>query len=91
MADETLSTRVTVIETTLGQITNNLAELTKAVRAIADQPRQLPWKEVGATVLVMFGIAAYIGNYLEAQHHKNVAVLEYRMLQAEAKINALKP
>lgn len=87
---EDMNTRLTVVETTLGQMQTGIADLTKAVRALADQPRALPFKEIAATVAVCLGIVAYVGGFMESQYRKNNAVLEYRICVLEKSPNCAK-
>lgn len=80
-------TRLVVVETQLAQMQAGINDLTKAVRALADQPRQPPFKEIAATVAVCLGIVAYVGGYLEGQFKKSTAVTEYRIEQLEKRLS----
>lgn len=92
VADEQndLDKRLVVVETTLTQMQAGISDLTKAVRSIADQPRAIPFKEIAGTVLVCFGIFAYVGGFIETQYRKNNAVLEYRVCVLEKNTSCVK-
>jgi hypothetical protein len=81
--------RVTVIETKLEGVMSGISDLTKVVRAMADQPRALPLKEVALTILACFGVFSYVGSFLEGQYAKNAAVDHYRIEQLEKRLHQL--
>lgn len=85
------SARVQVIETKLEHFAMAINELTKAVKEIAGRPQQIAWREIGATAVVFCGLVAYVGNYLENQYSKNIAVERYRIEQLEKKLGLLVP
>lgn len=96
--DSDTQTRVGVLEHSVRDLRNHvdsgfktihsgLAELTKAV---AGKSTPIPFKEIAATVAVMLGIFAYVGQYLEGQYAKNIAVTQYRIEQLEKNVSKLK-
>lgn len=84
-------TRIQVVETRLEHFATAIDKLTKAVENIAARPQQIAWREVATTAAVFLGLAAYVGNYLESQYKKNVAVIEYRLEQAEKTLRIVTP
>ncbi len=96
--DSDTQTRVGVLEYSVRDLRNHvdsgfktihsgLAELTKAV---AGKSAPIPFKEIAATVAVMLGIFVYVGQYLEGQYAKNIAVTQYRIEQLEKNVSKLK-
>jgi hypothetical protein len=83
---EDLHGRVTIIETKLESMMLGISELTKAVRAISDQPRPLPLKEVGAAILMCFGLFAYVDSYVDSRISRQAESLKYRIAEVEKKI-----
>ena len=81
--------RVQVLETRFDHVDRTLGDLTKLIKEIASQPRALPLKEIAMTVAAVLGVMAYVGNFLEAQSKKNIAVLEYRTDLLDRKIQAI--
>lgn len=88
---EQLHARVQVIETKFDHLDAAIRDLAKVVREMANQPKQLAWREIAATASVVLGLCWYIGTYLEAQHAKNVAVDKYRIEQLEKQVRLIAP
>jgi len=97
ISDHDTQARVRVLEHSVTDLRNHvdsgfktihsgLAELTKAV---AGKSAPIPFKEIAATVAVMLGIFAYVGQYLEGQYAKNIAVTQYRIEQLEKNVSKL--
>lgn len=91
VADAENSARVQVIETKLEHFALAINELTKAVKDIASRPQQIAWREIAVTAGAFLALFAYVGNYLEGQYSKNIAVERYRIEQAERKLCTIAP
>lgn len=79
-----LDHRIHAVET---RVDAGFAELKLAVSKISDaisaHRQPIPFKEIAATAAVCLGILAYVGNFLERQHEKNVQLIVYRLDQLE--------
>lgn len=91
MVAEQSSARIEVIETKLEHFSLAINELTKAVKEIAQRPQQIAWREIAVTAGAFLGLFAYVGNYLEGQYAKNIAVEKYRIEQVEKKLCSVSP
>jgi hypothetical protein len=83
--------RVATLETKMDALTDNVVKLTKAVETIASRPSTIAWREIAITAGAFLMLFAYIGNYLEGQHAKNVAVDKYRISQLEQQMALIAP
>lgn len=83
--------RVATLETKMDALTDNVSKLTKAVEAIAARPSAIAWREIAITAGAFLMLFAYIGNYLEGQHGKNVAVDKHRLGLTERALCGIKP
>ena len=68
------------METGFAGLTSTLSDVSKA---ISQHRNPIPFKEIAATVVTCMAIFAYVGNYLEGQHAKNMSVWQYRVEQLE--------
>ena len=91
MEAKSLEPRVVVLETKIDGVITAVHELTKAVREIANAPKNIAWREIAITVGTMLAIFAYVGGYLEGQHIKNVAVEKHRLAIVERALCVLDP
>lgn len=91
MSDASLETRVVTVETKLDNVIRAIGDLTAAVKEIASQPKSIAWREIAITATTTLGMFWYIGNYLESQHAKNVAVDKYRITQLETQMRLIAP
>ncbi len=88
------SGRLTLLETEFrkheSRVEAGFTDIAKSLRALSDKidakGSPIAWKEIGATIITMCMIFAYVGNYLEGQYAKNIAVEKYRLEQVEKKL-----
>ena len=88
---EGMHSRVKVLEVGVHKLETRMdagfIEIGKQIRLLTDKftesPKQIPFREIAATIAVCLGIFAYAGQYLEGQYKKNISVLEYRVEQLE--------
>ena len=96
--DTHTETRVRVLEHSVTELRSHvdsgfkkmeyaLAELGKVM---ARKATPIPFKEIAATVAVMLGIFAYVGQFLETQYNKNISVPTYRLEQLEKAVAKMK-
>lgn len=90
MADESLNTRLTVVETTLSQMQAGISDLTKAVRQIADRPQAIPFKEIAATAATCAALFMYAMTAVDSRVDSKTASYQYRVEQLEKKIEKLR-
>jgi hypothetical protein len=83
--------RVVAVETKLETLTSAVHDLTKAVRDVMSRPQNIAWREVAITAGAFLALFAYVGNFLESQHAKNVAVDKWRIAAIERALCLAKP